>query len=469
MINKKLPVAIGLIATTFMAVADEETTKSFYGWTPSATITLANDYIWRGVSQTSNGATIQGSFDMSHESGIYFGAWASNVEFGDTDNSMELDLYAGYSNEIKLGNMALTYDIGFLHYEYPEETGLNFNEVYFGVGISPFENFNFSTYYYQDIGVESKPGIGYLDMSADYTLPDFLWNLQIIAHGGHYWRRAGANDYWDWKVGLAKQLYGFGFEVAYVDTSGADAGDLDDSRIYFGISRSFGDEAPSDTLPKGFDASASFALTTDYIWRGISQTNNAAAIQGSFDISHESGAYFGVWGSNVDFGDGGDPINPNNNSIELDIYLGFSRDIDLGGMTVTYDIGWLHYQYPLETDSLNFNEVYFGLALSPVENLNLSGYWYHDVSLENRVGIGYMDLAGDYTLPDWAWNTTIVSHVGYYPKHSGGGNDYWDWKVGVAKDIAGFNVEVAYTDTAGAEEFGDLGDARAVATLSTSF
>jgi hypothetical protein len=80
-----------------------------------------------------------------------------------------------------------------------------------------------------------------------------------------------------------------------------------------------------------------------------------------------------------------------------------------------------------------------------------------------------MDLAGDYSLPDWAWNTTIVSHVGYYPKHSGGGNDYWDWKVGIAKNIAGFNVEVAYTDTAGAEEFGDLGDARAVATLSTSF
>ena len=192
MINNKLPVAIGLIATTFIAIADEETTKSYYGWTPSATITLANDYIWRGVSQTSNGATIQGSFDMNHESGIYFGAWASNVEFGDTDNSMELDLYAGFSNEIKLGSMPLTYDIGFLHYEYPEETGLNFNEIYFGVGISPFENFNFSAYYFQDIGVESKPGIGYLDMSADYTLPDFLWNLQIIAHGGHYWRRAGA-------------------------------------------------------------------------------------------------------------------------------------------------------------------------------------------------------------------------------------------------------------------------------------
>jgi uncharacterized protein (TIGR02001 family) len=464
--NNFIIVAVLLAASFSAAAGDNE--KTFYGWTPTASITLANDYIWRGVSQTSNGATIQGSFDMAHDSGIYFGAWASNVEFGDTNNSMELDLYAGFSNEISLGGIPFTYDIGFLHYEYPEETGLNFNEVYFGLGVTPFENFNFSTYYYQDIGVESKPGTGYLDIGADYTLPDAFWNIQVLAHAGHYWRR-GANDYWDWKVGLAKELYGFGFEVAYVDTSGADAGDLDDSRIYFGITRSFGDDAPSDSLPKGFDASASFALTTDYVWRGISQTNNSGAIQGSFDISHESGAYFGVWGSNVDFGDGGDPINPNNNSIELDIYLGFSRDIDLGGMALTYDIGWLHYQYPLETDSLNFNELYFGLSASPVENLNLSGYWYHDLALENRLGIGYMDLAADYTLPDWAWNTAIVSHVGYYPKHSNGGKEYWDWKVGVAKDIAGFNIEVAYTDTSGADAADNTDDARAVATLSTTF
>jgi uncharacterized protein (TIGR02001 family) len=80
-----------------------------------------------------------------------------------------------------------------------------------------------------------------------------------------------------------------------------------------------------------------------------------------------------------------------------------------------------------------------------------------------------MDLAADYTLPDWAWNTTIVSHVGYYPKHSNGGEEYWDWKVGVAKDIAGFNIEVAYTDTSGADAADNTDDARAVATLSTTF
>ena len=464
----KIAVAIGLIATSCLAAA-EESDNSLYGWTPSATITLANDYIWRGVSQTSNGATIQGSFDMTHESGVYFGAWASNVEFGDTQNSMELDLYAGFSNEIDLAGMPLTYDIGFLHYEYPEETkALNFSEAYFGLGISPLENLNLGAYYYHDLGVENHFATGYTDLSADYTLPDWLWGLQILTHGGYYDRRGGANDYWDWKFGLAKQLYGFNFEVSYVDTSGAGMGDLDDSRIFFAISRTLGDPKPSDTLPDGFDASASFTLATDYIWRGVSQTNNAAAIQGSFDITHDSGAYFGVWGSNVDFGDGGDPFAPNNNSIELDIYLGFTRDIELAGIDLTYDVGWLHYQYPLETDAMNFNEVYLGLAFSPLENWNVSGYWYQDLAIENRFAIGYMDLATDYTLPDWAWNTKLVGHVGYYTKQDLG-KTYWDWKTGIAKDIAGFTVEVAYTDTTGAGAIDGTDGPRAVASLSTTF
>jgi len=40
-------------------------------------------------------------------------------------------------------------------------------------------------------------------------------------------------------------------------------------------------------------------LANDYTWRGQSQTNGATALQGSLSIGHESGAYLGVWASNV--------------------------------------------------------------------------------------------------------------------------------------------------------------------------
>ena len=50
--------------------------------------------------------------------------------------------------------------------------------------------------------------------------------------------------------------------------------------------------------PKNFSATVTFA--TDYVFRGVSQTDNKPAVQGSFDYKHPSGAYLGIWGSNVD-------------------------------------------------------------------------------------------------------------------------------------------------------------------------
>ncbi len=90
-----ISIAIALLATSSISLAEED--NSFWGITPSASAALTTDYIWRGVSQTNNDPAIQGSFDLSHESGIYAGVWGSNVEFGDQDTSMELDV-----NVIKL-------------------------------------------------------------------------------------------------------------------------------------------------------------------------------------------------------------------------------------------------------------------------------------------------------------------------------------------------------------------------------
>ena len=52
------------------------------------------------------------------------------------------------------------------------------------------------------------------------------------------------------------------------------------------------------------DITGNVGLTTDYVFRGISQTDEKPAIQGGLDYAHSSGAYAGVWASNVDFNDG---------------------------------------------------------------------------------------------------------------------------------------------------------------------
>ena len=469
--KSNLSVAIALLATSPLIMAEED--QTFYGWSQDASVALTTDYVWRGISQSNNDPAIQGSFDFSHESGFYFGAWASNIEFSDgSGTSMELDAYGGFSRETDFGGFlptALTYDIGWLHYEYPASSKSNFNEIYFGAGISPVDDLNLGVYYYHDVGVQNKFANGYIDMSADYTLPDWAGGVTLLTHIGHYDRKAGADDYWDWKVGVAKDIAGFNFEVAYIDTDDNDAGNLGNERVVATVSRSLGgsEKTSGAMMPDGFTSTASVALTTDYVWRGVSQTNNDPAVQGSFDIAHESGAYIGVWGSNVEFQGGPrDTV-----SLEIDAYIGFTRDTDFGGFlpfALTYDIGFLHYEFPSNSD-FNLNEIYFGAAIAPVENLNFSTYYYLDTGIENKIGKGYVDISSDYTLPDWAWSTTLLAHAGHYDR-TAGADDYWDWKVGVAKDLAGFNYEVAYLDTDGAGGVkSNLSDSRVVATISSTF
>ncbi len=82
--------------------------------------------------------------------------------------------------------------------------------------------------------------------------------------------------------------------------------------------------------------SATFAVTTDYVFRGVSQTDNGPAFQAGASYSAPFGLYAGVWGSNVDFGDGG----PN---FEVDYFVGWNKDLsdswnlDLGVNRYTYE------------------------------------------------------------------------------------------------------------------------------------
>ena len=88
-----------------------------------ANIGFTTDYIWRGNSQTNGDPTLQGGVDYSNESGVYIGAWASDVKWTD---GYELDVYGGYAGETADG---IGYDLGFIHYAYPDATDLDFTEI----------------------------------------------------------------------------------------------------------------------------------------------------------------------------------------------------------------------------------------------------------------------------------------------------------------------------------------------------
>ena len=221
---KKSLIALALVGA-FAAPAMAEEPASPH--TLSANVTLATDYVFRGISQTAHEPTIQGGFDYSHASGFYVGTWASNVNWVGTkeNTSMEWDLYGGYR-----GSFAgdFTYDVGMLKYYY---TGNNISgptpdtlEVYAAIGWK-FLSLKYSSvvsdYIFawgdQDGGNGKNRGSGYLDLTANIPL-DGGWG--IVAHVGrqHIKNYSDAN-YTDWKLGVTKDV-GFGVvALTYTDTT----------------------------------------------------------------------------------------------------------------------------------------------------------------------------------------------------------------------------------------------------------
>ncbi|MDJ0740815.1 MAG: TorF family putative porin [Gammaproteobacteria bacterium] len=117
----KLAIAIGAAVLSGSALAEF-----------SANIGATSNYLWRGVSQTDDGAAISGGLDYAHDAGFYVGTWASNVDFGD-DTTAEVDFYGGFSNEVG----GVGYDVGLIYYYYPGCGDCEFTEVYGSLGVGP--------------------------------------------------------------------------------------------------------------------------------------------------------------------------------------------------------------------------------------------------------------------------------------------------------------------------------------------
>lgn len=94
------------------------------------------------------------------------------------------------------------------------------------------------------------------------------------------------------------------------------------------------------------EVTANVAASSNYFWRGVTQTQDAAAVSGGIDYSNDSGFYAGTWVSNVDFG--------NKTSYEMDFYAGFSGEAGAIG----YDVGYVYYAYPDAEGSSDFGELY---------------------------------------------------------------------------------------------------------------
>jgi len=201
--------------------------------------------------------------------------------------------------------------------------------------------------------------------------------------------------------------------------------------------------APVAEAPSTFTASVNFALTSNYIWRGMTQTSNSPAVQGGIDLGY-NGLYAGVWGSNINFG--------TEASLEADLYGGYKGE--LAG--IGYDLGYILYAYPNDSTALNFEEVYFGLSKS-IGDLGLNAKYYKGIEATGDPK-DYWEAGASYALP------AGFGVAGSYGDYEDYGSNY---KVGVSKSVGKFTLGVAYTDFKGDIGFSD--EDNIVGTISTSF
>jgi uncharacterized protein (TIGR02001 family) len=192
------------------------------------------------------------------------------------------------------------------------------------------------------------------------------------------------------------------------------------------------------------EVSANVGVVSNYFFRGVTQTDDSAAVQGGLDYSHESGVYVGTWASTVDFGssledtDGDgqfDTFTDDGTSYEVDLYLGYAGSVgDLG-----FDVGYIYYAYP-DGEDLDFGEIYgsltyryFTAGLAYTVNSDATGETVFDT------GDVYYHAGVDVPFGDSGYSASLT--YGYYTFDADSSDydvDYGHVTAGLSKDAGDF-------------------------------
>lgn len=212
--------------------------------------------------------------------------------------------------------------------------------------------------------------------------------------------------------------------------------------------------------------SGSVSLTSDYRFRGVSQSDQEIAVQGGLTISHDSGVYIGAWGSNLaGWGTFGGA------NLELDLIAGYKAKL---ANNATLDVGAVWYMYPGGADKTDFVEPYAkltgttgpatltaGIAYAPKQEA--LGRWYF-TGADAAAGVyndpGAKDdnlyLWGDGALTIAGTPLTAKAHIGYSDGNPGLGPNatsvaptgrYWDWSLGLDASYKNLTLGIAWIDT----------------------
>ncbi|HWW55327.1 MAG TPA: TorF family putative porin [Sphingopyxis sp.] len=220
--------------------------------------------------------------------------------------------------------------------------------------------------------------------------------------------------------------------------------------------------AQEEEAGDGITITGSATVVSDYRFRGFSQSNEEAAIQGGFTIGHDSGLYVGTWGSSIGF----------NNGTEIDVFAGYAREVVPG---LTADIGATVYLYP-GVDNTTVIEPYLAVSgdLGPA-SVKTGIAWAPggQNSLGDASGV-YIYTDAGVQIPDTP--VKLKGHIGFSKSDSflgGLDGEVIDYSVGVDFSWKMLTLGVAYINT-DAPKFGGYkesvgADGAVVFSLGASF
>ncbi len=198
------------------------------------------------------------------------------------------------------------------------------------------------------------------------------------------------------------------------------------------------------------DLTGKITLTSNYIFRGLDQSNRSPAVQGGYDWSHDSGLYTGIWVSSVATGPEG--------SIEVDGYFGYTTEWQRYG--VGMDVGFIHYRYPHISGERN--EIYGVLSFNGfsgsvwyelnenTEELMVNGELEDIPSKSNANTFIYGKLAYEISVGPEIGISVAVGQQTLDTDFDGTGaelDDIVDWSLGIGKTFFGVGFSLKYSDT----------------------
>jgi uncharacterized protein (TIGR02001 family) len=212
-------------------------------------------------------------------------------------------------------------------------------------------------------------------------------------------------------------------------------------------------------------------ITTDYVFRGISQSNEKPAVFAGLDIAYGM-FYAGTWSSSVD-----DFVSQSN--IEIDVYGGIKKSY----RNVDFDFGLIYYAYPSDGYPVNISylELKAAATAKVYRDISLTGtvFWSPDYSGE--VGSTWT-FEGKFAAPLPFWGLTLGGAVGYVTSADDGlgfssvyGDDnYTYWNIGLFKTFREhYTVDVRYwgsnLDNAPTHAVDKLVDDRVLATFTFNY